>query len=306
MTPRELAAEALGDPSQLDASRVTIRQASSSDAHACGRVIHDAFAAINQRHGYQSRWPSASYAAGFAGRLIANPGFKAIVAESDGEVIGCNFLDQRGSVSGVGPTAVSPAAQGNGVGRLLMDGVLRRNRGSVRLLQDAFNTASLALYASLGFELKEPIALVSVMAPKTPVPEAPPVRPIQDDDLTGCAQLCRRVHGFDRTRELTDAIRDPFRAPLLLERDGQIVAYSSGFGTFAHAVATTESDMGKLLLAARARHTDWPLECLIPIRHASLFGWALTQGFTITKTMNLMARGPYDEPRGSWCPSVLY
>jgi hypothetical protein len=40
-----------------------------------------------------------------------------------------------------------------------------RERGAVgvRLVQDSFNTASLSLYASLGFEVKEPLALIEGM-----------------------------------------------------------------------------------------------------------------------------------------------
>jgi GNAT superfamily N-acetyltransferase len=191
---------------------VTIRRASPAHADGCGRFIHAAFGAVNERRGYRSRWPTPAFAARFAAQFIANPRIYAIVAEVDGEVIGCNFRDDRGPVRGIGPTAVSPSAQRNGIGRALMQAALDRNRQPVRLLQDSFNTASLALYAFLGFEVKEPVALGSGN-PRGAPSGASAVRPMRDD-LARCGQLCRRVHGFDRNCELEDAIREPGPTPL--------------------------------------------------------------------------------------------
>ena len=55
------------------------------------------------------------------------------------------------------------ALQGGGVGRRLMEAVLERANGAagIRLLQDAFNMRSLALYASLGFEVREPVLVMT-------------------------------------------------------------------------------------------------------------------------------------------------
>ncbi|MFL5665354.1 MAG: GNAT family N-acetyltransferase [Ktedonobacteraceae bacterium] len=76
------------------------------------------------------------------------------------------------AVAGVGPITVDLAFQGKGIGRALMTEVIkyaRRNHiKSLRLQQDAFNVASLSLYASLGFEVKESVAVMQA----TPAPEA--------------------------------------------------------------------------------------------------------------------------------------
>ena len=50
---------------------------------------------------------------------------------------------------------------------------------------------------------------------------------------------------------------------------------------------------------------DGTLAMLVPLR-SGLFGWALGQGLRAVKPMNVMALGAYQEPRGSWFPSVLY
>lgn len=121
-------------------SDVEIRPAKLADADACGRIIHAALGALNQRHGYQSRWPTPRFAAHFATNFIANPGIWAIVAEADVGLVGCNLLDERSSIGGIGPTAGAPSAQRTGIGRALMEDVMIRREGPVRLLQDSFNT----------------------------------------------------------------------------------------------------------------------------------------------------------------------
>ena len=41
------------------------------------------------------------------------------MAEQDGRIVGSNFVDQRSSIAGIGPTCVDPDAQNQGVGRHL-------------------------------------------------------------------------------------------------------------------------------------------------------------------------------------------
>jgi hypothetical protein len=48
-----------------------------------------------------------------------------------------------------------------------------------------------------------------------------------------------------------------------------------------------------------------PLAILVPLR-SGLFHWCLAEGLRSLKPMNLMTLGSYQEPRGSWFPSVLY
>jgi hypothetical protein len=78
-----------------------------------------------------------------------------------------------------------------------MEAVLERGTGAagIRLLQDAFNTQSMSLYASLGFEVKEPVV---VMGGTLRRPAAPgiDVRPLTHGDLEACEQLHLGVHGF--------------------------------------------------------------------------------------------------------------
>lgn len=240
--------------------------------------------------------------------FIAHPSIYGVVAEIDGRVVGSNFLDERGPVRGVGPITVDLAAQGRGVGRALMQAVLDRGAGAmgIRLLQDSFNTGSLSLYASLGFEVAEPVALMSGR-PRSRGAAGIEVRPLERSDLAEAEQLHRKVHGFERTAELEDALAVPGFEAAVAVREGRIVAYAATLSFFpaAHAVAETQADMAGLIAGALAA-TDRPGSFLLPIRQAELLRRLLGEGLRVVKPMTYMTVGGYEEPTGAWIPSVLY
>jgi GNAT superfamily N-acetyltransferase len=287
------------------AGRVTLRRAEAGDAEACGQILFEAFGGLHDQHGFPRDFPAVEGAVGLMERWIGRRSVWGVVAEIDGRIVGSNFLDERDPIRGVGPITVAPEAQDTGVGRSLMEAVLERGRGAtgIRLLQDAFNMRSLSLYESLGFDVREPVAVVGGSLRGRPV-EGVDVRPLEERDLGACGALCRRVHGFERTGALRDSIEA--LAPFAAERNGRIVAYVSGvaFWTVSHGVAESEDDMRALLVGAAAVAGE-PLSLLVPLR-SNLVRWCLHEGLRLLKPMNLMALGEYREPRGSWFPSVLY
>ena len=131
--------------------------------------------------------------------------------ERDGRILGFNFLSERDPIRAVGPIVVDPAAEGRGVGRRLMAAVLDRAAGApgVRLTQEAFNLGSLALYAGLGFEAREPLVVLTGRPSHAPLPGWE-VRPLQEEDLAACAALYERVHGHPARTSC--AMRSPGRA----------------------------------------------------------------------------------------------
>ena len=143
---------------------VTIREVRESDAVECGRIIHAAFATIAAEHNFPRDFPSADVATGVASMLIAHPYFHGVVADSDGRIVGSNFLDERSAIGGVGPIAIDPAVQNKGIGRQLMQAVMERavakKMPGIRLVQDAYHNRSLCLYKSLGFATREPLSVM--------------------------------------------------------------------------------------------------------------------------------------------------
>jgi predicted N-acetyltransferase YhbS len=287
------------------AADVTIREAAPEDAEACARICFEAFGEIHDHHRFPRDFPALEAATGLMAAWIPHPSVWGVVAEADGRIVGSNFLDERGPIRGVGPITVDPHGQNARVGRRLMEAVLERGQGArgVRLLQDGFHMRSLSLYGSLGFDVKEPVAVASG-SPASGPPGEVEVRALTESDLGECEALCRKVHGFERTNELRDSIQA--LQPFLAMRDGRITAYASSvaFWPMNHGVAESDEDLQALLLGAAAA-VEEPIAFLVPLR-SGLFRWALGEGLRLVKPMNLMALGEYQEPRGAWFPSVLY
>jgi predicted N-acetyltransferase YhbS len=285
---------------------IIIRAATPADAKAAGRIIHEAFKDIAERHGFPPDFPTVESGIQLAGSFIPHPGIYSVVAEANGRIVGSNFLAEADAIRAVGPISVSPHIQRRGIGRRLMQTIIERGRGAsgIRLLQDGFNMLSLSLYASLGFEAREPMVVMSGR-PKSKPQAGVAVHPVTERDLASCNALSTRVHGFPRANELRDAMRT--LAPVLLQRDGRVTAYLTAptFWIANHGVAESEDDMKALILDAGAADLE-PLSFLLPVRHAKLFRWCLDEGLRAVKPMTLMTIGRYEAPRGSYLPSVLY
>jgi predicted N-acetyltransferase YhbS len=287
---------------------IKIRTFTPEDLPAIGRIVFSAFKSIAERHNFPLDFPTPEAAQGLTRVFGNHPKIYGVVAESGGVVVGSNFLDQRDAIAAVGPITVEPQAQCAGVGRRLMQAVIERGRSSgargIRLVQDAFNTASLSLYASLGFDAREPLALMTGKT-RQKLGAGAEVRPLREADLAECAELCRRVHGFDRVNELRDAMA--MFGALVLVRKGRVVAYASApnFWPLNHGVGETEEDLRELLAGASAAG-DAPLMLLVPTRRADFFRWCLAQGLRVIKPMTLMSMGDYREPTGAFYPSVGY
>jgi GNAT superfamily N-acetyltransferase len=289
-------------PSEPRASEVTVRDATAEDARDCGRIFYDAFASIASRHNLPIEPPSPDFADFKVAEMIADDGIGAVVAERDGEILGSAFVDERAVVAGIGPVTVDPSAQNGGIGTALMRTLLQRERGAagVRLVQTAYHYRSLALYARLGFVVREPLSVLQGPPPAVSTP-GHGVRPATGADLAGCNGLCVRVHGHDRAAELRDAIAAG--TARVVERPGGISGYATGLGYGWHAVAETNDDLFALLAAAEQ---FVGLGILVPSRNAELLRRCLDHGLRIVQQSTLMTIGLYNEPAGAYLPSIVY
>jgi predicted N-acetyltransferase YhbS len=285
--------------------RITLRRPTPGDVETLGRIVYEAFGDIHDQHGFQRDFPSVEAAVGMMSTWVPHPNVWGVVAEAGGKVIGSNFLDERDSIRGIGPITIDPGSQNSGVGRMLMEAVIdhAKDADGMRLVQDGFHMRSLSLYTSLGFRVTTPCIVISGRPGSRPS-KGYEVRPLVRSDLDDCAVLCQRVHGFTRNGALDDALH--VFQPYVAERDGRVVAYSVAptFWPMSHGVAETEDDMKALLLGAAADTSD-PIALLVPLL-SGLFPWALGEGLRAVKPMNVMSMGTYQQPRGSWYPSVLY
>ncbi len=282
------------------ALNLQLRAATVQDAAPAGRICHDAFKAIAERHGFPPDFPSREVATGLMEGLVAHPGVHAVAADVGGRLAGTNFLWERDEVAGVGPITVDPELQDGAIGKSLMRAVLERaeHQGfrAVRLVQAAYHSRSLSLYTKLGFVAREPLAVLQGRSIA-----ANSARAAKEKDLEAANALCRRVHGHDRAQELLDAIRQG--TATVLEREGRLTAYATEVGFFGHAVAETTPDLIALIAAAPAFSGPG---FLVPMRNDALFRWCLEQGLRVVQPMTLMTLGEYREPQGAFLPSILY
>jgi predicted N-acetyltransferase YhbS len=285
-------------------SEVVVRPARPEDVAASAQICYQAFSTINAKHNFPCDFPHADAAIGLLSGMFGKPGFYGVVAEVDGRIVGSNVLDERSVIAGVGPITIDPAAQNLGIGRKLMQAVLDRaeaqRAAGVRLVQAAFHNRSLSLYASLGFDIREPLSCMQGPPMKQPTPGCA-VRPADSADLEACNNLSRQVHGFERGTELAQAIQQ--NTALVVERAGRITGYTSSVAFFGHTVAETNLDLQALIASAESFGGPG---FLLPSRNTAILRWCLANGLRVVQPMMSMSTGLYNEPTGAWLPSVLF
>jgi len=284
--------------------RIALRAGTLEDAGACGLICYEAFRRLAEHHSFPPDFPSPEFAAHVLSELLAHPNFYAVVAEADGRVVGSNFMDERGGIAGIGPITVDPDVQDSAIGRRLMRDVLNRATDhsfkGVRLCQAAYHNRSLALYAKLGFAVREPLSTLQGTPPGMKFPGVA-VRKAVDADMEACNALCERIHGHDRAGELADAVAQGLAS--VVEREGRISGYGTGIAFFGHAVGETNEDLKALIGAAEKIQGPG---ILVPSRNSELLNWGLDNGLRVVQQMTLMSIGFYQEPEGAYLPSVLY
>jgi predicted N-acetyltransferase YhbS len=283
---------------------VSLREAVPADIPECGRILYEAFATLATKHGFPPDFPTVAVATGCMRGLVTKPGFHGVVAEREGRIVGSTFLDERSTISAIGPVSVDPAAQDGRIGRALMGAMLeraaKRNAPGVRLVQISYHNRSLSLYAKLGFDVRETFAAMYGEPLRLTI-SGYQVRVATAVDEAACNALCVRVHGHDRAGEVGPAIsRGKAR---VVERLGRITGYTTGISYFNHSIAETNDDLQALIGAAG--HLD-PPGIVVPLSNPELFRWCLAHGLRVFFVMNLMAIGIYQEPRAAFLASVGY
>ncbi len=282
---------------------IELRKGAPDDAGRCGEICYRAFKVIAGRHNFPPDFPEPEIAVGVLRSLLSLPFVYSVVAESEGRILGSNFLWEY-EIAGVGPITVDPDVQNATVGRQLMKDVMDRTArkafAGVRLVQAAYHNRSLSLYTKLGFDTREPLSTMQGSPLKQVIPGST-VRPAKAADLAACNDLCHRVHGHARGMELQGAVGQG--TATVVERGGRITGYATLLGFFGHAVAETNDDL-KALIAAATEFSGPGF--LLPTRNADLLRWCLEQGLRIVQPMTLMTMGMYQEPRGPFLPSILY
>lgn len=281
---------------------IILRPGSPEDATICGEICYKAFKAIAEHYNFPPNLPAPDIAIELLSKQFSHPRYYSVVAEIDGRIVGSNFLDERSSIVAIGPVSVDPAQQNRSIGRQLMqhliDRIAEKGIPGARLVTEAYHNRSFSLYTKLGFETREPLAVMQGLPIAIEVPGFS-VRSAVEDDLDSCNQLSRKIHGHDRAGELFDAIKEG--TATVVEHNGQISGYATIIAFFGHAVGETNEDLKALIGSAKEFLGPG---FLLPTRNADLFRWCLSHGLRVVFQSVLMSLGLYNEPKGSFLPSV--
>jgi GNAT superfamily N-acetyltransferase len=286
------------------AEKLTIAPIEAGHTKELGRICFEAFRSIHDKHAFERDFPTLEAGQGVIDFLVSRDDFYGVAALLGDKPVGSNFISFTDPVAGVGPITVDPGRHERGIGRALMNAVLdaARERGveTVRLMQDSFNSRSLSLYASLGFDVREPVALMQ--AAPADVANAT-IRPAAAQDVEAMHALCVEKYKVSRGNEIGNAIKYGF-SPLVSERGGRITGYLIP-GFLGHGAAETVDDAAAL--AGMVGKLSGPqAKFFCPLREADLYRKLLADKHRVMKVMTLMTLGPYDAPDGVWMPSVFY
>jgi GNAT superfamily N-acetyltransferase len=203
---------------------------------------------IAEKHGFPPDFPSVDIGRDVATSFLSDSRFYSVVAEDstttisnrEGKsvIVGSNFLDECSKmVAGVGPLTIDPKYQNKGTRRQLMINVLERAQNNkfsaIRLVQASYHNRSLALYASLGFEAREPISNMQGKPIRQIIPGRS-VRIANKSDVESCNTICKAVHGHNRNGEIQDSVKHGSAKVVL--HDDKITGYTTGLTYFNHSV----------------------------------------------------------------------
>jgi ribosomal protein S18 acetylase RimI-like enzyme len=288
----------------VEVTASAIRPMEAADADACGRVAFEAHQHVAALHHTPAEHPTVEFSIGMFTTKLRDPRCTGWVSERSGRVVGSVFLNAfTPTVAAIGPLTVLPACEG-GVGRALMRKALEYASASgvdsVRLVQSPSHLRSLALYASLGFEVREPLAMTTGAVPEHGSPGAV-TRQATGADIPDCDAVANRTTGVCRHSELQQAIARG--TATVIERAGVVRGYSTGIGITGHIVADTTEEL--IALLSGTPRLPGP-GFFLPLRNARLLQWALASGLRLGWPALLMTKGTYAPATGAYVPSIAF
>ena len=275
------------------------------DLEEVAAVTFAAFLTVELRHGHEPAFRSVRAARNLCGAYLRYEACRPFVAEAGGRIVGAAFLHPRGPTAGIGPVAVDPAAQGAGVGRKLMERLIREAGPdtSLRLVQAAFNRSSFALYPRLGFRVRDALATLVSRGPVTVPAPVNPVTAVDDAGVEPVARFDEAATGIRRAADLSflTHVGTTFVAGDPAAPDGYLCRLSTGDTCYlGPAAARDETILRDLMAAALADVAGQTAVARVPCRHGTLLAEAMSWGLAVSTVGTYMVRGPWQEPEAAW------
>lgn len=127
---------------------VHVRNMTKEDIEPLGEILYESFNTGATKHGFAPKMKRAETGKAWAWALLHYGSNELLIAEVENRIAGMCCLSPRGDLAGVGPVVVNPRFQGYRIGSQLMTALLAKSATSqsIRLIQEAFNPASFALF----------------------------------------------------------------------------------------------------------------------------------------------------------------
>lgn len=289
---------------------IRIRSMVRADIPEVGRIGVEAFNDLMARHNRPPLYPDPQVGPLAAtAYLTTDPDCSLVAAEGD-RVVGSIFYRRRGEAVSVGPATVAPADQGRGIGRSLLEEVLRRepNARSMRIMQDSLNLSAFELLVRIGYSLGEEIAMLTLPAGFRENHDGEGgVRTASADDMTEILAMDRKLFGSDRKKDFEFLRR--FGKVLVLHSGRTLRGYLAQMPTPGRTMlgpAGAEDEEALLrLIQHTVGETLGELSLLLPARSRTLVKPLLDSGFRLVGLANLMFRGEWQRPSGGFAYSLF-
>lgn len=224
---------------------------------------------------------------------------RGVVAEVDGHVRATALWWPYGeSHASMGMIIVDQAMQGQGLGRALMNELLRQAAGRTLILNST--QEGLRLYAGLGFVPYDRIFQHQALVHHDPdaVSVEGTIRPVRPDESDRIVALDRAATGMDRAR-LVHALLEVGSVDVL-ERGGEVVGYACcrrfGHGVvIGPVVAPAQQDAMALIALWAKRHVGEFVRIDIP-ESSDLSAWLESIGLPKVGQAISMVRGAQTPP----------
>lgn len=245
-----------------------------------------------------------------------DPGCCVVAMDDSGTLIGSAFFHPRETHVGVGVVTVHPAAFRRGVGRALMEDIIRTADGKpLRLVSSAMNLDSFSLYTRLGFVPQMMLQSMTLHVPVDGFPGAGArMRAATTEDVPAIADLELRLNGIRKEQDYRFFVENQsgcWQLALIEKGDGELAGFlaASALPTdnlLGQGVAEDEATMLELMRGTMDRHfRGQTVAFILPSKCPSLVRQAYAWGARNRETNILSVLGEAPPVCGITLPTFL-
>lgn len=245
-----------------------------------------------------------------------DPGCCVVAVDESGALAGSAFFHPRETHVGVGVVTVHPAAFGRGVGRAMMEEIVRIADGKpLRLVSSAMNLDSFSLYTRLGFVPQMMLQSMTMNVPADGFPGAGTrMRVATMEDVPRIADFEFRMNGIRKEKDYRFFVENKsgcWRLSVIEKEDGTLAGFlaASALPTdnmLGQGVAEDEATMLELLRGTMDRHfRGQAVAFILPSKCSSLVQRAYAWGARNRETNLLSVLGDAPPMRGVTLPTFL-